>query len=167
MKLNATIVKDIPTLPSIPRLEESAIKRIISRSKVSSDVMTADEFRKGAANAKSDPHAESNLQIACIKWFDTAYPKYSHLLFAIPNGGKRGVITATFMKKEGVRKGVPDIFLAIPKLHYCGMFIEMKSADGTLRKEQKEFISKVQANYKCVVCRNFDEFEKVVNDYLK
>lgn len=157
-------MKNIPSLPTIPRLEETAIKRIISGRK--QQVISADEFRKGAANAKSDPHAESNLQMSCIKWFDVAYPKYRQLLFAIPNGGKRGVITATFMKKEGVRRGVPDLFLAIPRLHWCGLFIEMKSQDGTLRKEQKEFISKVQAYYKCAVCRSFDEFEREVNNYL-
>ena len=40
------------------------------------------------------------------------------LIFAIPNGGKRHIGTARKLKAEGVRSGVPDIFLACPRMPY-------------------------------------------------
>ena len=120
---------------------------------------------------------ESKIQQACIKWFDLQYPEYSQILFAIPNGGKRSVITASIMKKEGVRRGVLDIFFAKEKIRtlsgvicneYYGLFIEIKTKEGKLSKEQKEFIKKVEAEgFKCEICRSLDEFIKIINDYIK
>lgn len=109
---------------------------------------------------------ESKLQQSCVRWFDLQYSKFSQLLFAIPGGGKRGIITARIMKGEGVRKGIPDFFLSIPKLHYGGMFIELKSEKGYLRPEQKQFFKAVEGNYKCVVIRSVEQFIKEVNEYL-
>ena len=115
---------------------------------------------------------ESKIQQACIKWFDLQYPQYSQILFSVPNGGKRNVVTASIMKKEGVRRGVLDIFFAKCILKEnafkIGLFIEIKTKDGKLSKEQKEFIKKVEAEgFKCEICRSLDEFMKVINEYLK
>lgn len=45
-------------------------------------------------------HNESKLQRVCVQWFRVQYP---HLvLFAIPNGGRRGKVEASIMKGEGV-----------------------------------------------------------------
>jgi hypothetical protein len=115
---------------------------------------------------KKQAQEESRMQKQCIRWFDYAYPKLRQLLFAIPNGGKRGVVTATIMKAEGVRKGIPDLFLAVPRLHWHGLFIEMKTPEGKIRPEQKEFIEAAGINYKCIVCRSFVQFEKEVKEYL-
>ncbi len=122
-------------------------------------------------------HAESNLQSSCITWFRLQYPRLSRRLFAIPNGGSRSRRVnksgtsyspeAMRMKLEGVLSGVPDIFLAIPKLHYGGLFIEMKAEKGRLSPAQKVMIDELNGSYKVEVCYSFDEFQKAVNDYLK
>ncbi len=50
---------------------------------------------------------ESQLQRAVAKVLD-----YSGLLWChVPNGGKRSIITASIMKAEGVKRGVPDILI--------------------------------------------------------
>lgn len=109
---------------------------------------------------------ESILQQHCIRWFDYKYPKFSQLLFAIPNAGKRSYKTGNRMRAEGLRKGIPDLFLAVAHLHWHGLFIEMKTDKGKLSPEQQSFIGKVEYNYKCVVCRSFDDFEREINLYL-
>ena len=60
-------------------------------------------------------HEESHIQRNCVKWFRLAYPKLARLLFAVPNGGKRGIREAAIMKAEGVVAGVADLLLLIPK----------------------------------------------------
>ncbi len=37
--------------------------------------------------------------------------------FAIPNGGERNAAVASRLKAEGVKAGVPDIFIPIPTVH--------------------------------------------------
>jgi len=116
---------------------------------------------------------ESKLQQACVKWFRYAWPNV--LIFAIPNGGKRGVITASIMKAEGVVAGVPDLFVAelgspchVDTIGSGGLFIEMKTPKGTLSQSQKDIHAKLlDSGYKVEVCRSFDEFQETVNNYLK
>ena len=54
------------------------------------------------------------------------------LLFHIPNGGTRGAterdraIAGGKLKAEGVRSGVPDLFLPVPRHGMHGLWVEMK-----------------------------------------
>ena len=41
------------------------------------------------------------------------------LLFAVPNGGSRHKIEAANMKRQGVKRGVADVILQIPKKGYA------------------------------------------------
>lgn len=117
---------------------------------------------------------ESKLQEACIKWFDYSYPAYRQLLFAIPNGGARNVITGAMLKRQGVRKGIPDLFLSIPKYskHETsfvlsnGLYIEMKIGKGKQTAEQITFMSLVAGKYIYEVIRDFDSFKKLIEEYL-
>ena len=111
-------------------------------------------------------HEESDLQAMCVKWFDLMYPNL--LLYAIPNGGKRSIKTAMAMKREGVKKGVADLFLMRANNGYHGLFIEMKSKKGVQSPEQKAFESRAKfQGYDYKICKTFDEFEKVIKDYLE
>ena len=60
-------------------------------------------------------------------------------LHAIPNGGARNPATAARLKAEGVRAGIPDIFLPVAVGCYHGLYIELKAETGKLSKEQSEF----------------------------
>ena len=80
-------------------------------------------------------HVESKLQIECIKWFRLQYR--DKLIFAIPNGGRRGIIEATIMKKEGVLAGIPDLCIPVASFGYHALYIEMKTETGKLTESQK------------------------------
>ena len=90
-----------------------------------------------AATAPSE-HEE---QVEFIRLVEFAFPpEVAALLFAIPNGGARHIKTARELKAEGVRKGVPDLFLAYPHNGYSGLFIEMKKRyGGRVSPEQKAY----------------------------
>ena len=109
---------------------------------------------------------ESKLQRECIRWFDYSYPDFRLNLFAIPNGGKRNIITASIMKAEGVRAGVADLFLAVAKSGSNGLFIEMKYGKNKQSDNQLEFQKCVfNQGYSYVVCYSFDEFKEVIEKY--
>lgn len=44
---------------------------------------------------------ESKLQQSCITWFRLQYPRLEKLLFAIPNGSRRDVVTGAILKRDG------------------------------------------------------------------
>lgn len=112
--------------------------------------------------------SEHDLQVQCVRWFRLYYPKYARLLFAIPNGGQRNRIVAAKLKAEGVVAGVPDLFLAVPKGAYHGLWIEMKNGKaGKVSNKQNDMINVLkEQGYQCEVARSFNEFEGVIRDYL-
>lgn len=75
-------------------------------------------------------HAE---QVTFLAEFERAYPGVR--IFAIPNGGLRNVAVAKKLKQEGVRKGVPDLFIPAWLI-----WVEMKKTKGSATSaEQKDW----------------------------
>jgi hypothetical protein len=109
---------------------------------------------------------EHQEQVMLITWFRLQYPKY--IIFAIPNGGARHIVTAVKLKAEGVLAGVPDLFLMAAKGEWHGMFIEMKAKTGNVSDKQKEFMAAANAmNYKTIVCYGFDDAKTSIINYLQ
>lgn len=77
---------------------------------------------------------EHKIQTAIVKALHQHCP---HPWFAVPNGGKRHVITAVKLKAEGVRPGVPDLCFILPGGRFAGL--ELKSEKGILSEHQKAF----------------------------
>ena len=109
---------------------------------------------------------EHILQVNCVNYFRLRYPK--GLIYAIPNGGQRNVIVASKLKAEGVLSGVPDLHITIAKKGFHGLYIELKNGkSGKVSDNQQTIMDKLQSEgYRCEVCRSFDEFRNVVNDYM-
>lgn len=61
-------------------------------------------------------------------------------LHAIPNGGYRDKITAGKLKAEGVKRGIPDIFLPLPIIGYAGLYVELKRPQTTKAGTRKATI---------------------------
>ena len=113
-------------------------------------------------------HEESHIQRNCVKWFRLAYPKLSRLLFAVPNGGKRGIREAAIMKAEGVVAGVADLLLLIPKGQHNALAIDMKTEKGKQNENQKLWQNDFeQMGGKYVVCGCFDDFRNEIERYLE
>ena len=99
--------------------------------------------RKATTAAKVGRGSEHNEQCAVIHWWRKWHHKFNvpeFMLFAIPNGGSRDIITGARLKAEGVRRGTPDLFLAVPARGRHGLFIEMKYNKGRLSDEQTAFL---------------------------
>lgn len=71
------------------------------------------------------------------------------------------------LKAEGVRAGVPDVFLAIPAQGYHGLFLELKAPKGRVSPDQKTMLETLRASgYACCVCFGWDEAREAVEGYL-
>jgi hypothetical protein len=109
-------------------------------------------------------HEEHEIQSTIAKYLD--YMKVP--FFAVPNGEKRTKIAGTRLKREGVKRGVADLFVMLCNQTYGGLFIEVKTKTGTQSKEQKEFEARaIEQGYCYKIARSLDDVIKIVTDYKK
>ena len=116
---------------------------------------------------KKTEHSE---QVALFGWAKANEPRHLQLglMFAIPNGGKRHIVTGKKLKAEGVKSGVPDIFLGVPKNGKHGLFIELKVGKNKPSKNQLWWIHSLRAEgYAVEVCYGFEEARDAVIGYLR
>jgi hypothetical protein len=88
-------------------------------------------------------------------------------IFHVPNGGARDAITGARLKRAGVKRGVPDLFLLVPRSPYHGLVIELKTEIGLLSVEQKWWIDRLRARgLRVEVCKGHMAAWHVLEDYL-
>lgn len=114
---------------------------------------------------------EGTIQELIFSW--AAYNLHTYpeleLLYHIPNGGKRDAKTATVLKRQGVKAGVPDLHLPVAKGIYHGLYIELKKdKSGTVSDYQKSWIARLNAQgYYATVCYGYDEAIETLRAYLE
>jgi len=111
-------------------------------------------------------HQEQSMLIAWARMTEGTYPELA-LLHAIPNGGWRHKATAGRLKAEGLKPGVPDLCLPVPRGKYAGCYIEMKSRKGRVRQSQRWWLDRLnEQGYLAVVCKGFAQAVDVITEYL-
>jgi hypothetical protein len=114
---------------------------------------------------------ESQIQRQVMHWWRMQYkvlgaPDY-RLLMAYPLQGARTPRNGARMKAEGMRKGTPDMFLAIPQGQYLGMWIELKKEGGRLSEDQKEMLNLLAVQgYATPVCYGFEATLWAIRKYM-
>ena len=123
--------------------------------------------------------SEHDIQSAFFSWvqlYTTRYPELS-LMFAIPNGGKRDKRrdekgrwfspTALKLKREGVKPGIPDVFLPCARGGFHGLFIEIKAPDGRVSPEQANIHKLLrEEGYAVIVCYSLESAITLLIWYL-
>lgn len=118
----------------------------------------------------SNPTTEAQHQINVIRWTQINRDHYPELalLFHIPNGGSRDVREAKHMKEQGVKPGVPDLCLPVPRGRYHGLYIEMKTPKGKTSADQTWWMKALGfQGYCAVVCHGWKEAVHVLTLYLE
>jgi len=88
-------------------------------------------------------------------------------IFATPSAGKRSHQLAAYMKAEGLRAGVPDLFIPVARGGFHGLWIEMKTVVGKISPSQIEWIQYLtDAGYMAKVCRSASEAIDCIEKYL-
>jgi hypothetical protein len=123
----------------------------------------------------SKPNTEHSHQVSVFMWANVAkeWLPQIDLMFAIPNGGERNKAVASRLKAEGVKPGVPDIFLPVARHGAAGLFIELKrikSVDktkGVVSTDQTEWQKKLRGSgYWCAICYGWLEVKQLLLWYL-
>ena len=95
--------------------------------------------------------SEHDLQKSYFSWLASKALERPELMLAhaVPNGGMRDKITAGKLKAEGVKSGVPDVFLPLPRYiigtggfnskDYKGLYIEFKQGNNKPDEDQRAF----------------------------
>lgn len=116
--------------------------------------------------------SETQIQQALIKWWAYTWralgsPREERL-FAVANGGDRHFATAGRLKGEGVRRGVADLILMIPRGGNHALVIEMKKVGGRVRPEQLVFLKDVATDgYATAICYSLEEAIRVIETYMR
>jgi len=96
-------------------------------------------------------------QVRLVSWFRRSYPDVR--IFAVPNGGYRGIGQGISLKAEGVSSGVPDLFIPA---WIC--WIEMKrSTGGVVSPVQKDWIAYLKGiGHQVIVGWGFEDAKRQV-----
>lgn len=113
---------------------------------------------------------EAQEQRALFRWaaYETGkYPELA-LMHHIPNGGSRDPREAHNLKEQGVKAGVPDIFLPVARGSFHGLYIEMKRQQGGhVEPVQKWWQTELtKQGYRSVICKGFFEARDEILKYL-
>lgn len=114
---------------------------------------------------KSGSLSEESIHKTVMEWV-RMHPLLKRLVLHFPNEGKRTPRYGKLMKDLGMRKGVSDLLIAMPRHSYCGAWIELKSEQGVLSPEQQDFLNDMrQQNYFTAVCWSIDEAINTIKWY--
>lgn len=114
---------------------------------------------------------ESQIQIMIFDWASMMINKYPELklMHHIPNGTYKSITGAVRAKAEGLKSGVPDICLPVPKSGFHGLYIELKAYKKNKPSENQEWwLEKLKdQGYKAEVAYGFDEAINAIKSYLE
>jgi hypothetical protein len=134
---------------------------------------------------QSRPATSEHLeQVAVIEWCEAHAGKYPGItkIYATPNGGSRPFREAADkagniiryspesqrLKKEGVKAGVPDLFLPLSRGGFHGLYIEMKIWPRKPEAEQWHRIDELNNDgYLAVLCYYADAAIDVLEWYMQ
>lgn len=110
---------------------------------------------------------EAEEQQALFQWIDYQLKQYPELemLYHISNEGRRNPRRA---KAEGIKAGVPDLCLPVPRGNNHGAYIEMKRRKGgRITPEQISWMERLrQQGYAVACCNGWEPAAKFLLDYL-
>jgi len=114
--------------------------------------------------------SEKSDHINFVNWFNHHFPELSDDLHHFANERQCSPQEGRMLKRMGVKKGVPDFFLALPisKTGKAGLWIELKYGKNKPTKEQIEFGErKIKRNYEFAIVWGKEAAKQIILTYLK
>ena len=106
--------------------------------------------------------------INLVNWFNYNYPELEDDFHHFANERRCSVQEGRTLKRMGVKKGVPDFFLAFPIDGYAGFWLELKVGKNKVTPEQEGFLQrKTSRGYLCAHCHGFEAGKELIETYLR
>ena len=103
------------------------------------------------------PFSESALQAQLSEFLDLSL-RPGLRWSAIENGGKRHLLTAIRLKKNGVKAGTPDLFIMLPEGKIAWLELEDQGGRGLVAAAEKAFRDDAKRlGHHWAVARTLDE----------
>jgi len=111
---------------------------------------------------------EHNQQVALFCWATLQLSVYPELrwMHAVPNSAQRTPRQGAWMKAEGLKSGVWDIHLPIPRNWKSGLWIEMKCGKNKLTPAQEQFRLDLAVFFDFAVCYSWTDAKDAIVRYL-
>lgn len=127
---------------------------------------------------KSPPPLERHEQATYFSWLHFQWhegTRVGDFAFAVPNGSylsgdiAKRAIQGNALRVQGVRRGVPDVFVEIAVKPYHGLRIEFKRIGGAQPgDDQAVWHARLRKQgYYVAVCYGFEQAKAVTLEYLK
>ena len=111
--------------------------------------------------------SEDSICKTIVEWASLNAP-FDKLLIHVPNEGKRSLGEGRKLKSMGMRKGVSDFFISVPRHGYHGAWIEIKTLSGTASAHQRDFLTTVAAQgYFAKIVYGLDEALDTIRWYCE
>lgn len=113
---------------------------------------------------------EHAMQCALMEWVLEQCADLPDLamLFAVPNGGHRDARTGARLKAEGVRKGIVDLLLLVPRGGYHGAALELKLPSNRPSRDQQCWLDAWEAlGYRVACCRSLASAQEFLEGYCR
>jgi hypothetical protein len=126
--------------------------------------MTPDDFKEKRQDA-----SEEEIHKALMEWagYKEAEMPALKMLHHVPNGGKMPPGSAGKLKGMGMRRGVPDLVLPVPRDPHHGLYLELKSPSGRVRPTQRWWLQALaEEGYAVEVAYRLDDAIEAVEEYL-
>ncbi len=110
---------------------------------------------------------EQALQINVINWLAYQYPNITDDVYHFANERKCTIQQGRLLKRMGVKRGVADLFLGIPRHGKSGLWVEAKTVGHYPSPDQKEFLQRqVNNNFAAACCWEFENITTIFKKYL-
>lgn len=113
---------------------------------------------------------EAQEQMTLFSWAAMQSGKYPelNLLYHVPNGGSRHKAEAGRLRAEGVKAGVPDLCLPVPRGGFHGLYIELKRLrGGRISEHQTEWMEAlIRQGYCVALCEGWERAAETIIEYL-
>ena len=155
---------------------EDELKELLSRNpalKVAGQTnieKLSDSPTKSKSRALAPEELETAIQTDFFDWLETMSPSFPvlELFFAIPNGSNKSKTERWIFQTTGLKPGVPDTHLPVPRDGFSGLWIEFKSKTGKPSQNQLEWIARLrEQKHRVEICTTWTDAANIVIDYLK
>lgn len=116
--------------------------------------------------------SEYDEQKIVIRWWRDTYPQYAMSVRLSMNGlpkgsGRAAAIRINMMRTQGMTDAESDLFFAVPRGTYHGLFIEMKDFGKKPTFEQVGYLEHQRSmGYAAEWCEGSEEAIRVISEYM-